>query len=83
MKNNFIKIQELERRIQVAYSNSTPETFHETKRGMALRDRWEDMILELRGWNSDKATPEYKPEWLEYCKQKDIVPDYNFGDVMC
>ena len=52
--------------------------------GDNYRQKWEKMVLKLRGWNSyslyeDKKS---KPEWVQFCKETNKIEDYDFGDVL-
>lgn len=47
-------------------------------------DRWNKIVLRLRGWNQYSLVQDRvsKPEWIQYCKERNINENYNFGDVL-
>ena len=51
--------------------------------GDNYRQKWEKMVLKLRGWNSYSLMQDRKskPEWVQFCKETNKVEDYNFGDI--
>jgi ribosomal 30S subunit maturation factor RimM len=53
--------------------------------GENFRRRWNKMVLKLRGFNDtegEESLANTKKEWLEYCKENNLVYNYNFGDTL-
>ena len=87
MKATFDNLHETERQLRNAFYNSrNSELFLETRRGMALANRWDKLMTELRGYGrfSDyEDRGKMKQSWVDHCKQIGFAPNYDMSDVMC
>ena len=86
MKATFKNLQKLEATIRIAYNNSNSFNFWETQRGSQLMNRWNEMMIELRGFGLYGIGHDYlnmKKGWIEYCQENGICKDYDFGDMVC
>lgn len=55
------------------------ENYHSRFNG--YRRKWGVVMTELRGWEYRSST-ETRQEWKDFCTEKGICYDYNFGDAM-
>jgi hypothetical protein len=86
MKASFKNLQKLESTIRIAYNESNSFNYWETQRGSQLMNRWNKMMVELRGFGMYGVGHDdlnMKDDWIEYCKENGISEDYDFGDMIC
>jgi tRNA splicing ligase len=87
MKATFENLHKTERQIrQMFYNSRNSEYFLETVRGMALSDRWDRMMIELRGYgrfSNYEDRGRMKQSWIDHCNEIGFVPNYDLSDVMC
>jgi len=81
-KPKFKKLMNLEDRAKASRDKARNYAKWNTTIGENYRRRWYKMAEKLRGWGTDQGYSKTKPEWVKYCKEQNIVEDYNFGDVL-
>jgi hypothetical protein len=85
-KPKFKKFMELEDRAKDSmYKPSNVNNFSKWNEGvgMKFRNKWNKMVLELRGYNdSEGSKKDTKPEWIKFVEEQGLVEDYDFGDVL-
>jgi hypothetical protein len=81
-KPKFKKLMDLEDRAKASRDKARNYAKWNATIGENYRRRWYKMAEKLRGWGTDKAYSKTKPEWVKYCKEQNVVEDYNFGDVL-
>lgn len=47
---------------------------HSTKLWWKMQPKWQGLIGHIRGYHKEK--------WAQYCEENNLVPNYNFGDVI-
>jgi hypothetical protein len=84
MKATFENLIKLETKARKSNYSAKNHIFWRETTGANYQNKWDKMITELRGWYD--CTPHdkriTKPEWLDYCKKRGCLIDYNFGDVI-
>tara|TARA_R110000772_G_scaffold9622_4_gene31530 strand:+ start:591 stop:842 length:252 start_codon:yes stop_codon:yes gene_type:complete len=83
MKATFENLQKLESTIRNAYNNSNSFNYWETQRGSQLMNRWDEMMIELRGFGIGHDYSNMKQCWIEYCEENKMCKNYDFGDMIC
>jgi len=82
MKANFENLEKLEQKAQKSFNNCTNLYNWYDTIGGNYRNKWNKMMLELRGWDEVNTNKETKAEWFNYCEKRGSVYNYNFGDIL-
>jgi hypothetical protein len=85
-KPKFKRLIDLEERAKDSmYKPSNVNNFTKWNEsvGVRFRNKWNKMVLELRGYNDSEGNKkDIKPEWIKFVEEQGLVEDYDFGDVL-
>ena len=80
---NFENLKKLEVKINKSCNNSKNYmAWMESTTRINYEQKWEKMMVELRGWDVVKSCNNTKKSWFDYCENKGLYPEYTFGDIL-
>lgn len=88
MEKKYLQLQQLESRANKYATNALNanryfEVWENPNSHLSrTRNKWEQLMTELRGWYEHQGDSVTKPEWIEYCNKHGLTVTYSFGDCL-